>query len=92
VLDVTLTSLAKYDCISFCCIPAVQIKEDAMGRTSSTHGEMRNPCKILVGQLERKGSLGRRRRRWESNIKNHCKEIGPGLDSAANTIMNLWVP
>jgi len=32
-------------------------------------GPMRNECKILVVQPEKKSSLGITRRRWEDNIK-----------------------
>jgi hypothetical protein len=35
----------------------------------STHGEMRNACRILVGKSEGKKPLGRPRNRWEDNIK-----------------------
>jgi hypothetical protein len=32
-------------------------------------GEMRNVYKIFVGKSEEKRPLGRRRRRWEENIR-----------------------
>jgi hypothetical protein len=41
-----------------------QIKDDEMGGTCSKHGDMRNECKFLVGEIEGKGALGRPRRSW----------------------------
>ena len=38
--------------------------------------ESRNAYRVLVGRPERKGSLGRQRRRWEDNIKVDLKEMG----------------
>jgi hypothetical protein len=38
-------------------------------------GEIRNAYKILVGKPEGKKPLGRRRRRWEDNIKMVLKEM-----------------
>jgi hypothetical protein len=37
-------------------------------------GEMRNPCKILVGKPERKKPVVRPRRRWENDIKMDLRE------------------
>jgi hypothetical protein len=61
--------------------------------------------RILVGMPERKGPLGRPRRRWVNNIKMDHKEIGwDGVDwidlaqsrdrwrALVNTVMNLRVP
>jgi hypothetical protein len=45
------------------------IKENELGGSRSTNGEMRNVYKILVKKSEWKRSLGRPRRRWEGNIK-----------------------
>ncbi|KAJ4445793.1 hypothetical protein ANN_12478 [Periplaneta americana] len=39
-------------------------------------GESRNAYRVLVGRLERKGPLGRPRRRWEDNIKMDLRELG----------------
>jgi hypothetical protein len=47
-----------------------------MGRSCSTHGEMRNTYKILVGKSEKKRPLGRPRPRWEDNIRVNLREIG----------------
>jgi hypothetical protein len=47
-----------------------QTKEDGIGGACSM---MRNAYKILVRESERKGHLGRRRRRWEDIIKMHLK-------------------
>jgi hypothetical protein len=38
--------------------------------------EMRNASKVLVRKPEGKRPLGRRRRRWEDNIKMYVREIG----------------
>jgi hypothetical protein len=49
----------------------------------------------LVGKPERKGPLGRLRRKWMDNIKMDLREIGwDGIDWIAlvNTVMNLRVP
>jgi hypothetical protein len=40
-----------------------------MGRTCSINGKKRNPYMILVGEPERKRSLGRPRHRWVDNVK-----------------------
>jgi hypothetical protein len=66
---------------------------------------MRNAYKILVRKLEGKKPLGRRRHRWEDNIKMEVREIGyKDVDwmyvaqerdqwlAVVNTVMNLWVP
>jgi hypothetical protein len=38
--------------------------------------EGRGVCRVLVERPERKRSLGRRRRRWEDNIKTGLREVG----------------
>jgi hypothetical protein len=45
-----------------------------MGGPCSKNGEMIS-YRILVGKPERKRSLGRRRRRWEDNMKMDLREI-----------------
>jgi hypothetical protein len=68
-------------------------------------GEVRVAYTILVGRPEGRRPLGRRRRRWEDNIKMYLKEIGFGdvdwIDWAQDrdrwralvyTVMNLGVP
>jgi hypothetical protein len=52
-----------------------RIKEDGMGRTCSTYGEMRNALKILVGRPEVKRTVGKPQRRWKNNIKMNINEI-----------------
>jgi hypothetical protein len=42
-------------------------------------GDRRNACKILVGKPEGKRPLGRRRSRWEENIKMDLRESGLGM-------------
>jgi hypothetical protein len=39
-------------------------------------GEKRNAFRVLVGKLEGKTLLGRRRYSWEDGMKMDCKEIG----------------
>jgi hypothetical protein len=39
-------------------------------------GEGRGVYRVLVGRPESKRPLGRRRRRWEDNIKMDLREIG----------------
>jgi hypothetical protein len=39
-------------------------------------GTMKSAYKILVGIPERKRSLGRRKRRWEDNIRMDARETG----------------
>jgi hypothetical protein len=59
----------------------------------------------LVGKPEGKRPLGRRRRRWEDNIKADLQEVGcGGMDwielahdgdrfrALVNAVMNFWVP
>jgi hypothetical protein len=41
-------------------------------------GEERKVYRVLVGNPERKRSLGRPRRRWEDGIRMDLKEIGWG--------------
>jgi hypothetical protein len=43
-------------------------------------GMERNMHTILVGELEEKGTLGRHRRKWESDIKVELKDIGLKFD------------
>ena len=58
-----------------------------------------------MGKPEGKRPLGRRRRRWEDNIKMNLQEVGCGgmdwIDLAqdmgrwwalVSAVMNLWVP
>jgi hypothetical protein len=41
-------------------------------------GERRGVHMVLVGKPERKGPLGRPRRKWENNIKMDLQEVGEG--------------
>jgi hypothetical protein len=50
-------------------------------------GEGRGVCGVLVGRSEGKRPLGKRRRRWEDNIKMDLREMGIDggeLDSAGS--------
>jgi len=68
-------------------------------------GERRSVYRVLVGKSKRKRPLGRRRHRWEDNIKIDLKEVGCGsMDwielaqdknrwrALVNAVMNHWVP
>ena len=68
-------------------------------------GERTGISRILVGKPEGKRPLGRRRHRWENNIKMDLLEVGcGGMDwiklaedsdrcwALVNVVMNLWVP
>jgi hypothetical protein len=76
-----------------------------MDMAFSTHGEKKNPHRILVGNLEGKRPERRSRCRWEDNIKLDLRETGWGVmdwtDLAqdrdqwwaiVNMVMNLQVP
>jgi len=43
-------------------------------------GEGRGVHRVLVGKPEGKRPMGRRRRRWENNIKMDLREVGGGGD------------
>jgi hypothetical protein len=66
---------------------------------------MRNAYRILFGKPERKRPLGRRRRRWDDNIRIDLREIGwKDVDrmllsqdrdqwrAFVNMVMNLRIP
>jgi hypothetical protein len=68
-------------------------------------GEERGAHRLLVGKPEEKRPLGRRRRRWEDNIKMDLQEVGVGrgdwIESAqdrdrwralVSTVKNFRVP
>jgi hypothetical protein len=76
-----------------------------MRRTCSIYEENRNAYRILVGNPQRKRTLGRPKHKWEVNIIMDIREIGwgdmDGIDVAqdrdqwralVNMIMNLRVP
>jgi hypothetical protein len=76
-----------------------------VGGTCGTHGEGTGVYRVLVGRPEGKRPLGRRKLRWEDNIKMNLREIGIDgsnwihlaqdriqLWAFVNTVMNLRVP
>ena len=52
--------------------------KNMLGGACSTHGERRDAYRVLVGKPEGKRPLGRRRSRWEDNIKNGSSGRGMG--------------
>jgi len=46
-----------------------------MGGACSTYGERRGAYSGLVGKLEGKRPLGRRRRRWYDNIRTDLQKV-----------------
>ena len=56
------------------------IKSRRMRRTGRVGlvGERRGAYRVLVGKPEAKGVLGRRKRKWEDNIKKDLQEVGLG--------------
>jgi hypothetical protein len=67
-------------------------------------GEKRNAYRLLVGKLEGRRPLGRRRRMWLDNIRRDLVEVGWGdVDwiglaqnrdrwrALVNSILSLWV-
>jgi hypothetical protein len=68
-------------------------------------GEVRDLYRVLVGEPERMGPLGRPRHRWEDNIKMDLQEVECGVmdwieraqnrdrwRALVNAVMNLRVP
>jgi len=68
-------------------------------------GERKGVCVLLVGTPEGKRPLGRRRRKWEGNIKMDIQEVVCGCTdwielaqnrdswrALVNAVMNLRVP
>jgi hypothetical protein len=67
--------------------------------------KMRNAYNIFVGKPKGKRTLGRKRQKWECNIRMDLRETGwEGVDwmhlaqdrdqcrAVVNTVMDLWVP
>jgi hypothetical protein len=54
-------------------------------------GEERNLYRVLVGKPEGKSPLGRPTYRWEFGIRIAPREIGWGVWSVVNAVMNLRV-
>jgi len=67
--------------------------------------ESRSVCRVLVGEPEGKGQLGKSRPRWKDNIKMYLQEVACGgiawIDLAqdrdrwwvvANAVMKVRVP
>ena len=68
-------------------------------------GERRGVYKVLVGKPDERKPLGRRRRRWEDNIRMDLQEVGYGdmewielakdrdrWRALVNAVMNRRVP
>jgi len=67
--------------------------------------ERRGVYRVLVGKPEGKRPLGKRRRRWDDNIKMNLQKVGCGdMDwielardrdrwwALVTAVINLWVP
>jgi hypothetical protein len=52
------------------------MKEDEVDRIRSTHADMRNVYKVLIGNPEGMRPLGTLRCRWEVNIGIDLKQVG----------------
>jgi hypothetical protein len=75
-----------------------------MGRTCGTYGGEERCIQALVGKTEGRRPLGRRRSRWEDNIKIDLRDVGGRMDwinlsqdrdrwrALMYTVMNLRVP
>ena len=76
-----------------------------MGGKFSTYGGRTGLCRVLVGKPKGKRPLGRRRRRWQDNIKMDLQEVmWKGMDwidvgqdrdrwrALVSAVMNLRVP
>ena len=53
-------------------------RKDEMGTACSTMGDRRSAHKAVVGRVQGKRPLGKRRRRWENNIKMDLQALGRG--------------
>jgi hypothetical protein len=53
-------------------------EEEWDGGTCSTYGERRGAYRILVWRPERRRRVGRRRRRWQDDIKMDLQDVGWG--------------
>jgi hypothetical protein len=54
------------------------MEKNEVGETCSSGGEGRGVYRLLVGKPEGMRPLGRRRCRWEDNIKMDLQEVGCG--------------
>jgi len=57
-----------------------KIEKYEMGWACSAYGERRGVYGVLVGNPDGKRPFGRRRHRWEDNIKIDLQEVGWGMD------------
>jgi hypothetical protein len=53
-----------------------EIENNEMGGAYSTYAESRAAYSILVSRPEGRRPLGRRKRRWEDNLKIYLQEVG----------------
>jgi hypothetical protein len=66
-------------------------------RACSTNGEMRNACRLLVGNPEGRRPLGRPRHRWVKIIKMYLRYNGmvrtglvwPGIGNGGELLLTL---
>jgi len=62
-----------------CVVLGDNIEKNEMGGHVARIGERTGVYRILVGKPEGKRPLGRRRRRWEDNIKRVLQEVACGV-------------
>ena len=85
------------------CSAGGKIEKNEMGGAFGAYGG--GVHRFLVGKPEGKRPLGRRRRRWEDNIKKDLQEVGGGCGdwmelfqdrdrwrALVSTVMNFRVP
>jgi hypothetical protein len=62
-------------------VSVIKARRMRWARHGARMGEVRGAYNILVGKPEGRRPLGRRRHRWEDNIKKDLRVSGSGLDS-----------
>ena len=61
-----------------------KIEKNEIGRACSAYEGGEVVYRVLVGQPGGKRPVGRRRRRWEGNIKMDLQEVGWGVWTGSN--------
>ena len=66
-----------------------------MGSVCSAYGESRGVYRVLVGKLDGNRPLGRKRSRWENNVKMDLQKVvcgGVDWRALVNAVMYIRVP